>query len=468
MSLSTHAFTNATDPNAVLPAFLSIDRPFVLHVTAQWGCRRQGNPSPMLDTPVLRPLFSLLVLLGLSACGAAPSGEGAAQPRNIETARAPERIDFWNRPQRGANSMNMQPPDRAYFESLRATGATWVRLAPDKWPGKGSRDFLIGNADQYAGLVPEDLAMLRRVLDDADAAGLKVVLVPLSLPLLRWRQHNGDQPDMRLWRSMANHGPAQAFWRDLAQALKGHPALVAYNLINEPAPEYGTSLIEHASDADMRAWYAVQKDGPRDLPLFYAGLLKAVRAVDSAMPVMLDAGWYAAADAFGYWPAPLQDPLTLYSVHMYEPYEATSAPNQRRAMPYRYPGNVRYAGTEQHWDAARVRDYLGRPLQWAKQHGLDSRRLVVGEFGCMRRWPDCPAYLRDVLGVLEEARLHWAFYAFREDGWDGMDYELGDSRLPWSYWQAQERGQIPMPPRSDTPMFRLVRDAMKAGTEAVN
>lgn len=415
----------------------------------------------MLDTPVLLRVLFFLALLGLTACGAAPSGEDTAQSRNAEPARVPALIDFWNTPQRGANSMNMQPPDRAYFESLRATGATWVRLAPDKWPAAGGRDFLIGNADHYAGLVPEDLAMLRCVLDDADAAGLKVVLVPLSLPLLRWRQHNDNRPDMRLWQSMENHRPAQAFWRDLARALKGHPALVAYNLINEPAPELGSSLSEHAPEADMRGWYAAQKDGPRDIRLFYSGLLQAVRDVDPAMPVMLDAGWYAAADAFDYWPAPLQDPLVLYSVHMYEPYEATSAPNQRRATPYRYPGTVRYAGAEQHWDAARVRDYLGRPLHWAEQHEVDPRRLVVGEFGCMRRWPDCPAYLRDVLDVLDGAQLHWAFYAFREDGWDGMDYELGDRRLPWSYWQARERGESPLPPRSDTPMFRILRNAMQ-------
>jgi hypothetical protein len=44
-------------------------------------------------------------------------------------------ITFWDTPQRGGNSMNMSPPDRSYFEALRATGATWVRLVPDKWKG---------------------------------------------------------------------------------------------------------------------------------------------------------------------------------------------------------------------------------------------------------------------------------------------------------------------------------------------
>ena len=369
---------------------------------------------------------------------------------------------FWSQPQRGGNSFNEQPPDRAYFDALRATGATWVRLTPDKWRSAGGRDFLMGNADRYQGLVPADVATLRRVLDDADAAGIKVVLVPLSLPLLRWKQKNGGVVDQRLWQSFDNHRLAQAFWRDLARALHGHPALVAYNLINEPAPEYGTPLREHADPAAMRAWYATVKDGPRDLPRFYTGLIAAVREVDAEMPLMLDPGWYAAADALAYWPAPLKDPHLLYSVHMYEPYAATSAPNQKRATPYRYPAVVPFGPGKTQWDAKRVASYLQQPLAWADEHGVARSQMVVGEFGCMRRWPDCPAYLEDVLRVLEAQKVHWAFYAFREDAWDGMDYELGDAALPWTYWRDVEAGKVPTPTRTDSPQFAPILKRLRA------
>lgn len=369
---------------------------------------------------------------------------------------------FWSQPQRGGNSFNEQPPDRAYFDALRATGATWVRLTPDKWRSAGGRDFLMGNADHYQGLVPADVATLRRVLDDADAAGMKVVLVPLSLPLLRWKQKNDGVVDQRLWQSFDNHLPAQAFWRDLARALHGHPALVAYNLINEPAPEYGTTLREHADPAAMRAWYATVKDGPRDLPRFYTGLIAAVREVDADMPLMLDPGWYAAADALAYWPAALKDPHLLYSVHMYEPYAATSAPNQKRSPPYRYPAVVPFGSGKEQWNAARVASYLQQPLAWADQHGVARSQMVVGEFGCMRRWADCPAYLEDVLRVLEAQKVHWAFYAFREDAWDGMDYELGDAALPWTYWQDVEAGKVPTPKRTDSPQFAPILKRLRA------
>lgn len=373
-------------------------------------------------------------------------------------------ITFWDTPQRGGNSFNETPPDRAYFQGLRDTGATWVRLTPDKWRSAGGRDFLMGDADHYQGLVDADVATLRRALDDANAVGLKVVLVPLSLPLLRWKQKNGDVVDQRLWQSFDNHAPAQRFWRDLAAALKGHPALAGYNLINEPAPEYGTTLAEHASREDMLKWYAGVQGGPRDLRQLYTELVASVRAVDADMPLMLDAGWYAAADAFDYWPATLQDTKLLYSVHMYEPYAATSAPNQKRSKPYRYPAEVPFGDRSERWDAARVRSYLQQPMDWAKTHGIGANRMVIGEFGCMRRWPDCGRYLRDVLDVAEQQKVHWAFYAFREDGWDGMDYELGDKPLPGSYWQAIEKGEAAQPPRSmQAPLFAPILERLKEG-----
>jgi hypothetical protein len=59
----------------------------------------------------------------------------------------------------------------------------------------------------------------------------------------------------------------------------------------------------------------------------------------------------------------------------------------------------------------------------------------------MRRLPGCRAYLEDVLQALERDQVHWAFYSFREDSWDGMDYELGTGKVPWRYWQAIDAGQ---------------------------
>ncbi len=182
---------------------------------------------------------------------------------------------FWDeRPRFGANCMNDEPPSLDYLKAARGEGVRWIRLAWDKWKGSG-RDFLLGNADRYEGLAPGDVEILRAALDRAQAAGLKVVVVPLSLPGMRWRQNNGGAFDGRIWRDKAWWEQAARYWRDLAACLKGHPALVAYNLVNEPAPEAGTGLEEDAPPGRMKAWYGGVRGTARDLPAFSQRLAAA-------------------------------------------------------------------------------------------------------------------------------------------------------------------------------------------------
>src|SRR3546814_12095085 len=111
----------------------------------------------------------------------------------------------------------------------------------------------------------------------------------------------------------------------------------------------------------MRAWYAKHRGTARDLPDLYRTLIAAIRSVDADTPLMLDSGWYAAADAFAYWPAPLDDAALLYGFHMYEPYAATSAPNLTRAQPSDYPRPVPFAGRKQRLDPSRVAAYPPAP-----------------------------------------------------------------------------------------------------------
>jgi hypothetical protein len=373
---------------------------------------------------------------------------------------AADLISFWDMPRHGGNSFNRLAPDQAYFNALRAYGATWVRLSYDKWQ-PAQRDFLLGSADDYQGLAATDLVQLRAVLDRAHRAGLKVVIAPLSLPGMRWSQNNQGQFDDRLWQDKRYWSQAAAFWRDLARELKDHPAIAAYNLINEPAPEKQGGLAEHAAPEQMKRWYAQAQGSARDLPALYEQLVAAIREQDPDTPIMVDAGWYAAADAFGYWPAPLTDSRVLYSVHMYEPYSATSAPNMTRKQPFAYPGPVPFAGLTQQWDGQRVQQYLQQPLAWSEAMHVPRSRLVVGEFGCMRRLPGCQRYLEDVLTVLDSNKLHWAFYSFREDSWDGMDYELGSAKVPWRYWQAIDQGARDPLARKATAEFEPISKRLK-------
>src|SRR5262249_43188749 len=154
-------------------------------------------------------------------------------------------------------------------------------------------------ADRYAGLNQADLARLNQALDWADRHGIKVVLTMLSLPGARWKQLNGNRDDGRLWRARAWWEQAAAFWRDLAAALLGRRALVAYNILNEPHPEKQGGFDEDGA-RDFAAWSARARGTARDLNAFYARIVAAIRSVDPETPIMLDAGLYAAPDAFAY------------------------------------------------------------------------------------------------------------------------------------------------------------------------
>ena len=112
------------------------------------------------------------------------------------------------------------------------------------------------------------------------------------------------------------------------------------------------------------------------------------------------------------------------------------------------------------WNAQRVAAYLQQPFDWAKKHQTPANRVVAGEFGCIRTLPGCRQYLQDVLTILDKTPAHWAFYSFREDSWDGMDYELGKDKVPWSYWQAVDANQPDTLPRHATPEFEPIRQRL--------
>jgi hypothetical protein len=354
------------------------------------------------------------------------------------------KIDFWATQKRGANMMN-EVQTEAQFAAAAAHGIQWIRLAPDKWKAHG-RDFLIGDADHYTGLDQTDLATLKAALAAADRHHVKIVLTMLSLPGDRWRQLNGGKDDIRLWRDPRYWAEAAGFWRDLAAALKDEPAVVGYNILNEPHPEK-VGGFEESGSRDFVRWYRGAENTAADLNAFYAKLVAAIRSVDPDTPIMLDAGLYAAPDAFVYL-KPVADPKILYAFHMYEPYDFTAPKNKGR---YRYPGDVPFANVTRRWDADRIAWYLDNVAAWQRRRNIPSSRIVGAEFGCYRQNAGCAAYLGDVLAAIDAVGWHWAFYAFREDGWDGMDYEVGTGKLPWKYWQDVDAGKHPEPPREDDP-----------------
>ena len=374
---------------------------------------------------------------------------------------AQNRMAFWDVTRTGTNCFNKVPTE-AWFSDAEALGVRWVRLAIDKWKGE-RRDFLVGNADGYTGLVEKDAQVLDTVLGWAVKHNIKIVLAPLTLPGCRYRQNNGGRYDGRLWAEKTYWKQAAAYWKDIAARYCNHPAIVGYNILNEPAPELGRGVAEHAPLGDvsrLAPWYAQVKGTAADLPLFYTEIIAAIRTVDVTVPVMVDSGWYAQPATFSYW-KPLPDANVLYAFHMYEPYAFTSGKNWKRKKPYAYPGTIPFADAAVDWNRDALAQYMAPVFAWAAANHIPRTRLVAAEFGVMRRNNGAQQYLEDVLSILEAQKIHWAFYSFREDEWDGYDYEVGTKGLGWKYWQAVERGEHPEVPRKDTPLFSVIKSKLQ-------
>ncbi len=364
------------------------------------------------------------------------------------------RMDFWNIQRKGANFFN-RVPAKERFEAAGDLGLHFIRLVPDKWSAEG-RDFLLGSADHFKAISERDFDRLRWSLDEAHRAGLLVVVGMLSLPGARWRQLNGGVDDARLWESPDFLAQACRFWRELARRLKDHPAVVAYNPLNEPHPERAAG-IGGADDPDFAAWREERRGTTADLDRFHREIVTAIREVDSRTPILVEGYGHGSATGLSFL-EPVDDRFILYSFHFYEPWEYTTWRVNRGR--YAYP-EIMPAGWEGPVEAWSIED-LDRRLRpvddWARRHGIPRDRIVAAEFGCDRRSPGAERYLEDVVSLLNHRGYHWAFYSYREDAWDGMDYELGggEVRLGDGYRETLDRGEYRTKPWRPNALFKVL------------
>ena len=348
------------------------------------------------------------------------------------------KILFWENQQKGTNYFNAVPTSE-WFESAVAANIKLVRLTYEKWKG-AEKDFLIGNADSYKGIVEDDFQKLIKFLDIADSLNIKIVLTPISLPGARWVQSNNGVRDGRLWKEEKYQEQTSRFWRDLAERLKKHPAIVGYNIQNEPHPEVFFGKHSFWKN-DLTDWYETIKGTPADLNLFYAKVISAIREVDKETPIIVETGLYATPWAFNYLEK-INDPYIIYSFHMYEPYHFTTQKiNNDR---YQYPGKVQIddLGTDFDMNKKSLQEFLNPVAVWAKKNNIPANRIWAGEFGCSRKVKGVENYLSDLIEIFNENQWHWSFYSYREDVWDNMDYELGTGIPHYKYWEYSEKNTL--------------------------
>lgn len=369
-------------------------------------------------------------------------------------------MDYWSTQRKGANFFNRSPSED-WFVSAKAAGIQFARLATDKWsPGK--KDFLIGDADAFVKIPPSDLRILKTSLDHAQANNVRVVITLLSLPGSRWRQNNSGKEDLRIWQSNEYQNQAISFWKALAKELKDHPAIVGYNILNEPHPECLFGIHDY-EEIELKKFYKTAKGSKADLNIFYRKMVSAIREVDPDTPIIIDTGLYATPFSISYL-KPIEDEKIIYSFHMYEPYTYTTRRiNNKRFL---FPGDIpdhdpsKFDAKITYWDGKRLEQFFNPVLLWQKQHNIPSSQILVGEFGCDRTAEGASQYLSQLISIFNRNNWHWAFYSFREDCWDSMDYELGSEEIP-KYWDLAKKGANLNQFRKNNSLFDVIKKELE-------
>jgi hypothetical protein len=221
-----------------------------------------------------------------------------------------------------------------------------------------------------------------------------------------------------MWTKQAYRDRIIALWSELARELRDVDDVIGYDAINEPfTPEDTLS--------DVLDYTSSRSDAL--LNELYEKLIQAVRHHDPARAIILEAPCWANPLAVPTL-RPFPDDRVIYSFHMYAPHRYTMRAENRGR--YRYPGRVpRWpnmpAIEPELWDQQRIAQVLDPVVSWQKANQLASRQILVGEFGVSRDAAGAIAYLADLTAIFKKNDWSWCLYAFRDDAWDAMDYELG-------------------------------------------
>jgi len=238
---------------------------------------------------------------------------------------------------------------------------------------------------------PENLEKLDNAVKAAEQAHLYVALTCREGP---------GRPDFNrsheIWRDAEAQEAYSKMWREIASHYRGRPSIVGYDLMCEPHPD-------SEAKQPLGDWNALAKK-----------ITAAIREVDEETPILVNSSGWAYPQLFEAL-RPTGDPRTVYTVHFYDPHYYThQKPDYKVVYPgFRVPGKPGVI-----WDKTTLAAQLAPVLAFELKYKVP---IFVGEFGCARFAPGAEQWMRDQLGLYEQYRWSWAYWAFRE--WDVMNIE---------------------------------------------
>ena len=268
-----------------------------------------------------------------------------------QSIQAEEKQDFWNTARKGANYYWTRP-------SIRAL----ARLAQEK------TDFVYyvygrDSALCRKTLIPdENLKKVQRFLEEAQQNNLKVVLGVAS-----FRSFMEQDPEVGecLWQSKRFQARAVTSWKKLAKQLRGHPALVGYDIL-----PFSVTLTKDDSLSD-----------------FYRKVLSAIREVDTKTSIILKVK-DRKSDLFKQLSG-VNDSNLIYAVESRAPFELIES----QESPFGYPCN--------NCDENVQKRQLEAAFIWARQLNIPPNRIFINYSGYLTQ-------LGDRANFLIQNGCHWS------------------------------------------------------------
>lgn len=241
----------------------------------------------------------------------------------------------------------------------------------------------------------------RYIQDQLDWSAKLGIRCVLDLHNALGRLYGGDS---RLWKERYFQDRFVEMWQEVVRRFRGHPAVAAYEFINEPEPP----------DRDFAVWNQL-----------YKRTLAAVRELDPDQAVIIDSIGYANPTTFAGL-EPSGDPHTVYSFHNYAPgpYHAQKRREREDQSTYYYPGFIPEVTPEKPLDFDQAHVGTEKGMFWNRKELLEHWRevfvfqarhdvpLYCGEFGCVSDVPEMTdmVYLADEISIFQEQGIDWAMY----------------------------------------------------------
>ncbi len=200
-------------------------------------------------------------------------------------------------------------------------------------------------------------------------------------------------------------------WEAVVKRFRNHPAVIGYDLMNEPNPGSMVDVTEllgaPAADSQSPA-FDTQKFGP-----FYQRLINRLRQSDADHWFFFEPRFGAPGSGMPQFLPKLTDPRPQGSRLVYAPHLYSVS----------FEANQSFDAASDHTVA-----------DWQTNRAIDQQTqdsaLVLGEWGFDYQWKNAPQAMAQILTMADQMMAGWAFWSFDPGGWSFVNNDATHSEKP--------------------------------------